>query len=262
MKIIVTTTQSGRLNNNEDLDKFVSESGYDFISRNHKGILILAQENQADGVIVWQPEGPVLYLEDKKFFFHPSMAKNRITFFRKQNAHDIMAEACKIVPGDDFLDCTLGLGADAIVASYFCHSGRVVGLEVSIPIYEVIKWGMKLYQSKMPWLNQAVHRIEVCNYDHYTYLKQQADASFDIVYFDPMFRKPILHSEALAPLRELADHSPLEPDTIVQACRVARKRVVMKEQADSGEIERLGFKKAPGSKNNPIGYGIIEVRKL
>jgi 16S rRNA G966 N2-methylase RsmD len=261
MKIIVTTTQSGRVNNINDLDKFASESGFDFVSRDRKGIPILAQENQADGVIVWEPNGPVLYLGDKKFFFHPSMAKNRITAFRKQNAHDLMVRACGLESGDDFLDCTLGLGADAIVASYFSDSGRVVGLEVSPGIYEVVKWGMKFYQSRMPWLNQTINRIEVYNYDHYSYLQQQADASFDIVYFDPMFRKPILHSEALAPLRELADHSPLEHDSIVQACRVARKRVVMKERRDSGEMERLGFKIITGSKYNPIGYGIIEISK-
>jgi 16S rRNA G966 N2-methylase RsmD len=259
MKIIVTTTQSGRVNNTDDLDKFLSESGFDFIYRNHKGINILAKENNADGVIVWEPKGPVLYLEDKKFFFHPSMAKNRITAFRKQNTQDIMVRACSIEPGDDFLDCTLGLGADAIVASYFSGRGRVVGLEISPGIYEVVKWGMKLYRSRMPWLNQTIHRIEVYKFDHYSYLKQQADASFDIVYFDPMFRKPILHSEALAPLRELADHSQLEPNTIAEACRVARKRVVMKELVDSGEMERLGFKKVSGSKHNPIGYGFIDI---
>lgn len=259
MNIIVTTTQSGQVKNTDDLDKFIYESGFKFVNRDRKGICILAQENQADGVIVWMPEGPVLYIGEKKFFFHPSMAKNRITAFRKQNAIDLMVRACGIEPGCDFLDCTLGLGADAIVASYFCEGGRVVGLEVSPGIYEVVKWGMKFYQSKMLWLNQTIKRIEVYKYDHYSYLKQQADASFDVVYFDPMFRKPILHSEALAPLRELADHSPLHCDSILQACRVARKKVVMKELADSGEMERLGFKRMPGSKYNPISYGVIDI---
>ncbi|MGI5921520.1 MAG: class I SAM-dependent methyltransferase [Syntrophomonadaceae bacterium] len=259
MKIIITTTQSGTVADSENLNKFICSSGFEFVSRERKSIKSLIEENQADAVAVWEPEGPVLYVENEKFFFHPSMAKNRITAYRNKNACDLMAKACAIKPGNDFLDCTLGLGADAIVASYFSQTGRVVGLEVSPGIYEIVKWGMKLYCSRMTWLNEAIHRIEIVHSDHYDYLRRQEDNSFDIVYFDPMFRQPLLHSEALAPLRKLADHSPLQKEAVLEACRVARRRVVMKEQADSQEMERLGFKKVPGSKHNPIGYGVIEV---
>lgn len=259
MKIIITTTQSGVIANEESFNKFVRESGFDFVPRNRRGIKSLTDEANAAAVMVWEDRGPVLYMQEEKFFFHPSMAKNRLAAFRKQNNIDIMVRACDIKPGDDFLDCTLGLGADAIVASYFGFPGRVVGLEVSPGIYQVVKWGMKLYSSRMQWLDKAVKHIEVLNCDHYSYLKQLPDDSFDIVYFDPMFRKPVLHSQAIAPLRKMADHSPLNSAIIAQACRVARKRVVMKELIESGEIQRLGFDLAPGSKHNRIGYGIISV---
>ena len=62
----------------------------------------------------------------------------------------------------------------------------------------------------MPWLNQAVNRVEVITTDHQTYLQRQPDNSYDIVYFDPMFSRPVLHSQPISPLRKLANHDALD----------------------------------------------------
>lgn len=259
MRVIATTSQSKSAIAPE-FKEFLQESGFDFVPRRRKGLKALADEYNAQGVVVWQAEGPVLYIDDAKFFFHPSMAKNRIALFRKSGFIDPLARACSMRENSSFLDCTLGLGADAVVASYFSPVGRIVGLESSAPAAYVVKWGMKLYKSRMPWLDNAIKKIEVINCDHHSYLQQMQDDSFDIVYFDPMFRRPLLKSQAIAPLRLLANREPLEKKTIIEACRVARQRVVLKELVSSQEFKRLGFEKLVGNPHNKIAFGIIETR--
>jgi len=258
MHIIATTTQS-KTELENDFKKFLQESKFEFVPRKRRSLKTLIDEHNAQGIVVWQEEGPVLFIDNVKFFFHPSMAKNRIALFRKSGFIDPLVKACNIKENSNFLDCTLGLGADAVVVSYFSPGGRIVGLESSTPIAYVVKWGMKLYDSGMPWLDSAVKRIEVINCDHYSYLRQMQDDSFDIVYFDPMFRKPLLKSQAIAPLRLLANPAPLEKETITEACRVARRCVVLKELKFGQEFERLGFKKLVGNPRNKIVFGVIEI---
>jgi 16S rRNA G966 N2-methylase RsmD len=118
---------------------------------------------------------------------------------------------------------------------------------------------MKMYTGNMPWLNHAIKQIGVINSDNKSFLGQQPDKSYDIIYFDPMFPRPLLNSQPISPLRKIANYDKLDRNTINEACRVARKRVVLKTLASGGEIERLGFNKVIGSKHNPITYGVIDV---
>lgn len=258
MNVIVTTTQSKK-GIDSSMQLFLENIEFEYVPRMKKSLQLLMEEKKADGVIVWETGGPILYIENEKFFFHPSMAKNRIAAYRKKSLEDLMIKACELREGDSFLDCTLGLGADAIVASYFSKSGRITGLESSTALAYVVKWGMNLYKGQMSWLNEAVHRIEVFNENHINFLTGQQDKAYDIVYFDPMFRKPLLKSKPISPLRRWANKDALSIETINEACRVAQKRVVMKEQRSSGEFERLGFTRIVGSRRNPIAYGVIEV---
>jgi len=258
MKFIITTPQS--INSvSETMAQFVNESQFEYVPRLKCSLNKIADEHNADGIIVWETTGPILYIKDEKLFFHPSMAKCRIAAYRKMNQTDIMIRACQLERGDSFLDCTLGMGADSIVASYFSETGNITGLESQAVIAQVMTWGMKMYNGQMPWLNKAIKHIEIIYCDHKMYLGQQQDRSYDIVYFDPMFTQPILHSQPISPLRKLANHDPLDNTVIEEACRIAKKRVVLKTRAADGEIERLGFKRVIGSKHNPIAYGVIEV---
>lgn len=260
--IIITNTQGNDFKEDIQLQQFIAEAGFSFIPREKKSLHHIASEHHADFIIVWQHKGPVVYYNDMEiFFFHPSMSKNRISNYRKLGQKDNLAQACAIEKHDEILDCTMGLGADAIVLSYFAEQGRVVGLEFSQVVYLIVKWGMKLYYSKMPWLEQAIKRIEPRSADHKVCLQQCPDNHYDIVYFDPMFRQPVWKSKAISPLRSLGIQEPLSRAVIQEACRVALKRVVLKEKSDSGEFERLGFRQVLNSKNNPIAYGVIALNK-
>ena len=255
MKIIVTTTQSVK-ESDILLQEFLQETRWEFVPRRRKSLAYISREHESPGIVVWHNDGPVLHLADEKFFFHPSMAKIRINAYRNRQIIDPLIKAGDLKTQDSVLDCTLGMGADSIVAAYFTGI-KVVGLEASFPVAMMVKWGMKTYHSGINWLDEAIHRIEAVPADHKTFLKSLPDDSFDIVYFDPMFRQPLMDSKPLAPLRLLADHDPLTAESLAEACRVARKRVVMKELYRSGEMQRLGFDEFVGSLNNPIRYGYV-----
>jgi len=99
----------------------------------------------------------------------------------------------------------------------------------------------------------------VINADHNQFLAQQASNSFDVVYFDPMFRQPLMSSQPLSPLRNLADPRPLSLDTIEEACRVARTRVVVKERSDGEEFRRLGIETILSTAGHKLAYGVINI---
>lgn len=257
MRCIVTSPLSAE-SLSPDLEQFLQDSGLTYIPRRGRSLQLLADENQANGVVVWKSSGPILYAGSQQFFFHPSMAKIRIGAYRKQGTIDPLIRAAQANEGDSWLDCTLGLGADAIVAAYFTKS-PVTGLESSPVVAAIIKWGMRLFRSEIIWLQEPVQQITVMNIDHLPFLTQQPDKSYDIVYFDPMFRQPVMKSQALSPLRSLADPRALTEDTLTQACRVARKRVVIKERSVGCEFTRLGIDNVQAASGSKLAYGIINI---
>lgn len=255
--VIITTSHACK-SPSPELLKFVADSGWLLVERQHRSIPLLMKTYRVASVVVWENGRPIMHsASGEQLFFHPSMAKNRLSFFRKLGQTDMMMKAICLETGESFLDCTFGLGSDAIVASYFSQNGKIIGLESSPVLAYVVSWGMKSYQSRMSWLDEAIHRIRLINYNHQDYLPECEDESFDVVYFDPMFREPLLKSVSMNPLRPLTNHNALEPASIQQALRVARKRVVIKERISSGELERLGCQQIMQNKNNTIAYGIL-----
>ena len=121
---------------------------------------------------------------------------------------------------------------------------------------------MKNFSDDTPPVIEAMRRVEVVTADYFDYLKTCADKSFDVVYFDPMFRHAINKSSGINPIRPLADNRPLEIISVREACRVARRCVVMKENSRSTEFERLGFKIADGGKYSSISFGVIDSKNF
>ncbi|MGI6548811.1 MAG: class I SAM-dependent methyltransferase [Syntrophomonadales bacterium] len=255
---MVTETRKG-IPGSPEIIEFAAESGARYTPRQDRSLVrILADEN-ASGVIVWEPEGPVLYQGKERFFYHPSMGKNRVSRLRRGESDPII-EAMELKAGMEVLDCTLGLGADALVISFVVgKEGRVWGLESSPITAAIVRWGMKKYPDGPQWLKEAMDRIEITCADYLAELRGLPDNSFDIVYFDPMFRQPVQSSKPIAPLRQLANHQPLSVEAVSEAIRVSRKRVVLKERHDSTEFERLGFIEVVMGNHSEIAYGVMEV---
>ncbi|MCR4400733.1 MAG: class I SAM-dependent methyltransferase, partial [Syntrophomonadaceae bacterium] len=254
LSVVVTTSQSGRA---DDIPAaFLAETGWPLVARGRRSLARVQEEAGADAVAVWMPQGPRLFVDGEVFYFHPSMAKNRLSRHRKGLAVDVLQRVAGIRPGDQVLDCTLGLGADAIVASWLAGAGgRVVGLEASPEVAAIVRWGMRCYHSGISWLDEAIWRIEVLCAHHLQYLRALPAASFDVVLFDPMFRQPVHASRPLTPLRRLAQGGPLEREAVEAARRVARRRVVLKERRHSPEFARLGFARVEGGESSRVAYG-------
>lgn len=197
---------------------------------------------------------------DEPLFFHPSIALLRIKRLL-QGETDVMLEHALAAPGDRVLDCTAGLGSDSIVFSHRVgESGSVTALESEPVLARLIREGLMTYTSEVPEVNEAMRRVNVVCADHLGYLQSLPGRSVDIVYFDPMFRQPIDASCSISPLRHVANAEALTEQAIAEACRVAHKTVVLKENKDSDEFERLGFHQVMRS-NSKTAYGVIMINE-
>lgn len=237
--------------------QLAGESGLLYVRRGHATLPRLsARYGEEEWLIVAKDGTRYVRTGNAPVFFHPSMAYLRIRRLLKGES-DPMLEASGASIGDQVLDCTAGLAADAIVfASRVGPHGGVTALESRLPIYLVVREGLSAYESDLPELQAALPRIRIKHADHLDYLREQADDSFDIVYFDPMFRIPVNESNAIDPLRHISDARPLQHEAVSEAVRVARKCVVLKEHRDSGEFARLGFELVYRT-SNKIAYGVI-----
>ena len=207
-------------------------------------------------LLVARQGGLRLETPEGELFFHPNMSHLRVKNLRK-GQHDNMAQAMGLATGMSVLDCTLGFGADAIVASFVTgEHGRVVGLEKSPLIAAVTSHGLATFDREGEAMTAAMRRIEALNTAAIDYLRAQPDDSFDVVYFDPMFRHPLMQSENMNPLRYAADHDPVSEEMMAEARRVARRRVVLKETSKSTEFARLGFPEIAGGRYSPVHYGV------
>ena len=232
--------------------------GGQLIERKDLSFDTLKKIHGAENILLVKKNSLSVITAEGELFFHPNTAHLRIKNLRGGEG-DRLIDALKISEGSKVLDCTLGLGSDAIVESFIVGtSGKVVALEVNPLIAEVVGYGLKNFSEDSPHILEAMRRVEVINADCKEYLKTCADDSFDVVFFDPMFRRPIQKSSGLNPIRPLADARPLTAEIICEACRVAKFRVVMKEHSGSTEFERLGFKVAGGGKYSSISFGVIE----
>lgn len=229
----------------------------EYVERNKESIEKLKVMHRVENVLIAKKNTLRLISDNEEIFFHPNMSHLRIKNLISGEG-DRMIEAMELQPSMKVLDCTLGLGSDAIVASYITGI-EVTALEINPYLATVIEYGMKNYTADNEKVISAMRRVKVVNEDHFKYLSYAQPKSFDVVYFDPMFRHSLTKSKNFNPIRTVADDRAVTIETIELAKRVAKKKVVLKENAKSLEFERLGFKKVIGGKYSPIHYGVIEI---
>lgn len=261
MELLVTTIQSPSYTVEQLAQQISTTLQIPFIPRDRQSLTAMKNSYQVENVVVVTKEGPVVHTLGGEYFFHLSMAELRIkNLINGKNDH--MIAAMSLTTGMSVLDCTLGLATDAIVASFIVgHTGKVVGIEASSIIAFIANYGLQHFNHKEECITKALRRIQVQHMNCLEALRALPNNSFDIVYLDPMFRQPIYSSSNLKPLRYLADNSPLTEGTITDACRVAKKRVVIKEANHNNEFGRLGVTTICGGKYSSIQYGIIKVEE-
>ncbi|MBA4602352.1 class I SAM-dependent methyltransferase [Thermoactinomyces mirandus] len=255
--MFVTTSFDPGENETEAGQKLAAGWNVPFLARGRKSLKALFEEMKTDrAVIIGKNEWRYEEKNGFTFYFHPNMSALRVKHLM-DGQPDRMVTAANLGKGDHVLDCTLGMGADAIVASYVVGtSGRVVALESEPVIAEIVRHGLRHYETDRKSLIQAMRRVEVVSSNYQSYLQECEDQSFDVVMFDPMFRETVEGSAGIHMLKPLANATPLEWESVQEAVRVARKAVLLKERPKSGEFERLGFTIVKSSSS--YAWGVIE----
>lgn len=260
MKIAVTTTREAKQNLIAKAQGISEELGIPYINRGYLSINKTFLKGDYDYLLIVEKDKLVMKgSDDSTLFWHPNMSELKINSIRNGNK-DSLAEAAGIEEGDSILDCTLGLAGDTLVfAALAGKNGSIVGTEVNKYIAYITKNGLETYKNDEGICPDYMKNIQVLNESYEDYLKNQQDNSFDIVYFDPMFKKPNKKSTTINSFRAFADHRGLTKDILAEALRVCRKRVVVKERYGENDLERLGIEKFYGSsRKGSIIYGIIE----
>ena len=232
--------------------------GVAYLDRPHNQVLedFMAAQGLA-AVIVLEKDGPRIHSEHGTFSYHPGMAEIRVQQLLR-GATDHLVKALDLHPGSRVLDCTLGLASDAAVAACVVGAaGKVVGLEASLLLHFAVEHGLTHYECKTPLLTAALRRVESVHAVAAEYLAQcvAKGLTFDVVYFDPMFRHPVQGSKAMEALRPLSLEEPLAKSTVELALKVA-PRVVIKERSEY-LLAEYGCTEYVGGKYSRIKFGII-----
>lgn len=253
--MIVTT--AGRTNKEmQFLAKRIAEEFHcKFIERKKESIESLKAHYETDILIIGKNRFEFYSLNTAQpFFFHPNSAAFRIKRLLKQE-HDPFIDATNLEKGKSFLDCTLGLSSDSIVASFVVGSaGYVEGLEVNNVISFLVKTGLKEWETSHSDIDEAMRRITVKHTNALDDLIHKEDNSIDCVYFDPMFEENV-SSNGIHPLKKLAHYDDLTEEIINHAKRVAKERVVLKDHFRSTRFDRFQFEQIK-RKTAKFHYGI------
>ena len=219
-----------------------NELGAQFVERKKRSVAKLQREYEADVVVAGKSRYEYFaFGMTEPFFYHPNAAAFRLKRLAKGEI-DPMIEICQLRAGESFLDCTLGLGADSLVAQYIVGtSGRVVGVEADPVVAFIVREGMQSYElSELP-IAHGMRHIEVVTSEALSYLKTLPDHSFDIVFMDPMFDEVIEESSNFTALREAGAHITLSAEWVQEAKRVAKRGVVLKAHFRSPSFDAFGF---------------------
>ena len=258
--MIVTTAGRTNIQMTQYANQVAKDLDIPFVKRNKNSIDDI-QTNYHDDVFVVGKNRLEIHPvnQNTPLFFHPNSAMFRIKRVMKGNS-DPLVEISELQEGKRFLDCTLGLGSDSIVASIVVGStGNVIGIEGNKYSAYLLREGLAGWNSGQSEMDDAMKRIEVIHSDYLDYLKTCSDNSFDVVYFDPMFEEEI-DSNGIQGLKQFALRTQLEISVIEEAKRVASEKVIMKDHWKSNRFQELGFT-VHKRKSAKFHFGVIEIQK-
>lgn len=193
----------------------------------------------------WPKDAPVIVfnVEQVRLFapgckptaWHPGTAYRRLRLVHREGATDGLVRALDLAAGETVLDCTLGLGHDAVMLAD--AGATVIGLERVPALLFFTLQGLWHYR---PDLARRIHGRCV---DHAVALADAPADSADHVYFDPMFPADFVgESTTWATWRAVTDvgdaGARMPPDLLHAARRVARRSVALKlgQREDPPEI--------------------------
>jgi hypothetical protein len=251
VRLAVTTPLRPSPAEEADARAAAARHGLPYAPRGKRALEAVLADAGADAALLLSSGRAVLAAAGEAHRWSPGMGALRAKRLRARlaggapepTAHDPFLEAAGLRDGDAVLDCTLGLGADALVAGVAVGPrGRVVGLEASPALAAWVAEGLRRLD------DGAAARVEVRAGDHAEALAALPERSFDVVVFDPMFRHARAEPAGFDLVRRLADPRPLSPAALARARRVARRWVIVKDGAPGWDLARLGLVPLPSAR--------------
>jgi hypothetical protein len=254
VRLAVTTPFASSPAHDEAAREAARRRGFPFARRGTWSLLEVAQAAEADALLVLGAHAS-LWVGGAEERWNPGMGALRAKRLAigEQVTGDSFLAAARLRPGEAVLDCTLGLGADALVSSAAVGAaGRVVGLESSPALAAWAGEGFRLLPG------EAASRVEVICADHLVWLHAAPDRSFDVVVFDPMFRSARPGPPGFDLLRSLADPRPLSREALDRARRVARRGVLVKDGTPGWDLARLSLTPLDGRRGAERLYAWLD----
>ncbi|MGZ3444062.1 MAG: class I SAM-dependent methyltransferase [Myxococcaceae bacterium] len=180
------------------------------------------------------------------------LAALRLKEIAKGRTDDPLQRVGELVAGERVLDATLGFAQDARVAARLVGpSGALLGIESSLPLAVLADATLRREGST------ASAPIEVQRGDSGAVLRAMPASSVDVVLFDPMFGRALAAQPGFDMLRRLADPSPLTPQVLTEARRVARRVVLIKSARYSPALRSLGLRHEWASRSAPVVWARV-----
>lgn len=249
--MIITTS----LRENESLiahaQELASELGVDYRPR-RKLSLSKCLERFGPFYLLYKDRLSFVNADASELAFHPDTAALRI-----KAPHDALVSLLGKSP-KSILDTTMGLASDSLVMA--AVGNQVTALESQDVIFQVVSRGLASYQTDDKQLEKAMRSIKAIKSDSLSFLKAQADNSFDIIYADPMFSEIIKESENLEAIKPLANGSRLTEEWLKESKRVAREKIIIKAHFRDTVFEELGFERQVRP-NQKLHYGLMDLRE-
>ena len=181
------------------------------------------------------PRGLVLQRGDVQLAFSAGLAELRIKRVRA-GEHDPLVAMAGLGPGDGVLDATLGLARDALVIA--AAGARVHGLEAVPLLAAFADAGLRAVGGAA---GEVAPGVNVRCQRHAEFLEATPDRSVDVVYFDPMFTDAVQMPREYQLFRALADPTVLQRAQVVEALRVCRRAVIVKDGPSARLVKGLGL---------------------
>lgn len=257
MGVVVTTSRRAAAEDEGVAREAAAKlGGASFVPRERLPTLAEALK-EADAILVIGGPQWVLHTRAGPLFYHPGLARQRIASLARGRP-DYLVLAADLRPGDAVFDATVGLGGDALVASFAVGPGGSVRGVEGIPVLALLTaHGLAHYPEPDPELRAAMRRIAVAAGDHLAWLEGMPTGSVDAVLFDPMFEAPVAGAAHMGPLRALAEKAPPRSAAVREARRVARRRVVIKALRHSRLFTEYGCDGILAGDRSRIAFGYI-----
>jgi hypothetical protein len=257
-ELIVTTVRGPSETERELAQLVASRMGSRLCSRGKISIPTLIQRRAAAAAVVVGEHAVRLEYRGRSYSFHPNMALHRIAALRAGRG-DRLVSAAGLQPGDRVLDCTCGMGTDAVVLSYAAgETGAVSALEASPPLAAIVEHGMQNYRHKDGELVAAMQRVSIRQGDYAGLLATLPDGACEVIYFDPMFESTFADAQGIDLVRFLGCYGRPGRAELEEARRVAGRCVVVKDPAPGEFLKEMGVPVVSDTKR--VWYGRLPAR--